>query len=555
MPGGVLPLGAALRAIAPVVVLAGVVTLLRIAYLMFFCPYTLIEDEAQYWVWSTRLDWSYSTKGPGVAGVIWLSTHLFGTNAEWAVRLPAAIAMGIAPIATALLAVDITRSPRAACYAGVALMIVPAYLAMALLMTIDGWLIACWAIAACAAHRAGVLRSTGWMLCFGVAVGVGILFKHTMALVVPGIVWWLWSWRRELRPRVGSLLLAGLVVVACCVPMVVWNAQHDWSTLRHFMGHLGLAGGDTSALVAQGGGGEKLGWHYSPLWTLTFLGSLLGLLGPVVVIGVVAGWKAWQRREPRNARWRGESFLLATSLPLLGFYLVVSQITEPEGNWPIAAGVGLSVLAGWRAQEAFARTPRPRRSWTRTIWSAAVLIGLVGGVGMLRLDWLERTVFLKHVVPVGRFTSADEMGRHAGRMLEQLRAETGQEPFLMAQHYGRASQLWYYTPGQPVTYCASSLVGGGRKTPWDYWRDTNLRMARPELVGRPALVVGASRADWAPYFDRVREFGALEGDHKLRKDGTPTRPAYLCEGFRGLVPPAITPPQPPPPPPPPPPQR
>lgn len=529
-PSSPLSLGATLRALWVVVAACALLTLLRVLYLAFACPYTLIEDEAQYWVWSTRLDWSYSTKGPGVAAVIWLSTQILQTHQEWAVRVPAAVAMGLAPLGTALLAFDVARSRVVAAFAAVAVVVVPAYLALALMMTIDAWLIACWAFAAFAAHRAAVRRSLGWMLAFGLVVGVGILFKHTMALVLPGIAWWLWSWRKELRPSIPGIVSAGAIVLLCCTPMVIWNAQQDWPTLRHFLGHLGLAGGDTRVAAPS----SLHGWRYSPLWSLTYLGSLIGMLGPIVVIGAVAGFKAWQRREPRADRWRGESFVIATSLPLLVFYLLVSQVTEPEGNWPIAAGVGLCVLGAWRATEAFALMPRPARSPTRFLWIAGIIIGVVGGVAMLRLDWLEKTVILKRIVPVGRFTSADEMGRHAGRLLEQLRAETGQEPFLMAQHYGRASQLWYYTPGQPITYCASSLVGGGRKTPWDYWKDTDLRRPRPELLGRPAVVVGATLADWTPYFARVREVGALEGDHKLRKDGTPTRPAFVCEGFLGF---------------------
>ena len=32
---------------------------LRLVYLLWFCPYELAADEAQYWDWSRRLDLSY----------------------------------------------------------------------------------------------------------------------------------------------------------------------------------------------------------------------------------------------------------------------------------------------------------------------------------------------------------------------------------------------------------------------------------------------------------------------------------------------------------------
>ena len=48
---------------------------MRMAYLAWACPYTLIEDEAQYWEWSRRIDWSYYSKGPGIAWAIGAAAH------------------------------------------------------------------------------------------------------------------------------------------------------------------------------------------------------------------------------------------------------------------------------------------------------------------------------------------------------------------------------------------------------------------------------------------------------------------------------------------------
>ncbi|MEO1718576.1 MAG: hypothetical protein AAFR76_15900, partial [Planctomycetota bacterium] len=53
--------------------------------LLFLSPYALVEDEAHYWEWALRLDWSYYSKGPGVAWSIWLATSLLG-NAEGVIR-------------------------------------------------------------------------------------------------------------------------------------------------------------------------------------------------------------------------------------------------------------------------------------------------------------------------------------------------------------------------------------------------------------------------------------------------------------------------------------
>src|SRR5580692_3480904 len=88
-----------------------VVTAARIAYLGWFCPLDLAQDEAHYWDWSRHLDWSYYSKGPLVAWLIRLSLELFGalslsaTGSEiLAVRLPAVFCGALLLIALYILA-------------------------------------------------------------------------------------------------------------------------------------------------------------------------------------------------------------------------------------------------------------------------------------------------------------------------------------------------------------------------------------------------------------------------------------------------------------------
>jgi len=57
---------------------------------VWLSPYELVADEAQYWEWSRHLEWSYHSKGPGIAWLVALATRTLG-NAEWAIRVPAAL--------------------------------------------------------------------------------------------------------------------------------------------------------------------------------------------------------------------------------------------------------------------------------------------------------------------------------------------------------------------------------------------------------------------------------------------------------------------------------
>jgi len=210
------------NALRPSLVLIAVVAILRVLYLAFLCPYTLIEDEAQYWVWSKMLDWSYYTKGPGVAWAIFASTSLFG-NGEWAVRLPSVIASAVGACSLSALAWDITRCKRTAFFTAIAFHCVPTFLALGLLMTIDGSLVACWALAAWASWRCWghdrrnherTRADVRWLLLLAATIGIGTLFKYTMLLFLPGLVAWLLIWRREISPIHPLSLLACLAVLA-----------------------------------------------------------------------------------------------------------------------------------------------------------------------------------------------------------------------------------------------------------------------------------------------------------------------------------------------------
>src|SRR5436190_10535007 len=74
----------------------------RLLYLFALCPYNLIEDEAHYWEWSRRLDWSFYSKGPGIALAIRAATELLGTS-EASIRTVAAVSSSIATMAVALM--------------------------------------------------------------------------------------------------------------------------------------------------------------------------------------------------------------------------------------------------------------------------------------------------------------------------------------------------------------------------------------------------------------------------------------------------------------------
>ncbi len=566
-----------------IVALAVALGVARVAYLGMFCPYTLVEDEAHYWEWARRLDWSYYSKGPGIALAIRAFTSLMG-DTEFAVRLPAAVASIVSALFVGLLAADVAGRRGSPCwrigfYGAAAFALAPVMQAVGLVSTIDGPCVACWAVACWAGWRA-MERGSRWAwVTLGAAVGVGFLFKYTILLLPPGLLAYalLRRWGEgEVSPaRTWGRWAAGgaLLTLAGLSPVLIWNMRHGWPTVLHLLGHLGLAAGDMPPPADPGRG-------WSPKWFFEFIGVQFGIVGPALVLacagaawGVWSWWEAALRLRRAGVSTRalpteeeleplsGMLYLVCCAAPVLAFYLVVALVAEAEGNWAMGAYVTLLPLAGWIAADhmreygqkllawrRFAAGDRPwsgilrRRPETpgQMLWHAAIVYGLVAGVGMLRLDLVQAGLAradaglarlgvrtsLAGVVPTGRFLNADEMGRNAAELAADLRVATGLEPFIVAQHYGRASQLAFYMPGRPTVYCASSRTGG-RRTQYDLWPETDLD--DPALLGRPAIVVGRDAAAWQQAFYGLSRLGPLRGDGKGE-----TRPAFVGVGFLGL---------------------
>jgi len=454
--------------------------LLRVVYLVWLCPYQLVADEAQYWDWSRRFEWSYCTKGPGVAWAIAASTALFG-NAEWAVRLPVAVAWAVAALAVGRLAAECSEGDGRLCWrAALAFALVPAYIAAGQLMTIDGPLIACWALALWAAWR---ITNSGdsWAAWWGLAaaLGVGFLFTYTMLLLVPGLaVFWLIArrrvgWDRTARAPALTALVVFLVVIS---PVFIWNHSHGWPTLVHLLRHVGVR-----EAVAAAAPGRP--WSYQPWWTLEMVLGQLGVIGPLFAL---AWWTVWRRPAAGDPQRLARLFLVWTAVPVFAFYLAVSLTTDIEANWPIAGSLSLVIIAA-QADRA--------RSW---LWRSAIVYGVAAWIGLSFPQWLARVPAAGELVPLHRITA----GRALAARVQAVRERLAPPPLLVAARYGDTALLAYYLPDRPRVFCARRALGGAA-TAYDYFADTDL--VDPALQGRDAVLIGGRAERWTASlrFDRL----------------------------------------------------
>jgi hypothetical protein len=472
----------------------------------------LAPDEAHYWEWSRRLDWSYYSKGPMVAYLIAASTRL-GAHSELFVRLPAVLlALGSGFLVYAV-GRQLFGSERVGFLSVVAVVGCPLFIVGSVLMTIDAPFVFFWALAlfSFVRVRAGH-RGHGWWLLLGVAVGCGFLSKYTMLLWFPCFVAYLLTSRTE-RTCVTTPGPYVALAVSCAVmlPVALWNAQHDWVSLRHVLGQAGLAD------------------HQITLSLRTFveyLGSQFGVVSPLLFCAATgamirSGWLGLRRMKDEHL------LLFAFSALPLGLFLLWSFTEKVEANWAAPGYLAAFVATGALWNDLLARASSRRRR----LLAALILLVLLPGLGTSAVAHFPDLLALvgldlpPRLDPTTRLEGWKELGTAVGSVRKSQQNETA----LLSDRYQIASELAFYVPGQPRVY---NVNLGRRMNQYDIWGGLG------ELVGRDVLFV--SDGDWeAPVPMRQ----ACASIHKIRVVEVFRRRGHAigafsifgCEQFRGLA--------------------
>jgi len=494
----------------------------HLIYLTHNCPIDLSGDEAQYWDWSRQLGLSYYSKGPLIAYIIRASCALFGNNMP-AVRLPALLLGTGTSIITYLLTLKLFHSDKLALGAVLLNHVVPLFIAGSLLMTIDAPLFFCWGLATyLAAIALFDNKKLPWPL-IGLVVGIGALAKYAMLLWLPiaGVAMLLDTQGRRLL-RTPSPWLACAFALVCLTPVVIWNAQHDWVTLRHVAHQTGATGGALS---------------HGDLFSL--LGSQIGVVGPTLAVLMFAAiFDVWQNRRtdhPENSRCL---FLAVIGLGFLFFNLLASLVAKAQVNWPAPTYFTLTILTAHFLAKKM-QSPATWRPW-RPWFYATILLGLLfmpfahGTITLLPL--FRHPTFLQHVVkdPHDADLLARLRGWHTlGDTVSDKLASLPPGAFVMCNDYQQTAEMAFYVHGQPKTYCAGPYLGN-RLSQYDMWPDRRLDRSSP-LVGHDAVYIGKG-GDFPP--EITAAFDAIEPrqDLDIIASGVKIQDfkIYLCHGFKGF---------------------
>jgi hypothetical protein len=407
----------------------------------------LVAEEAHYWEWSRRLDWGYYSKPPLIAWLIRLQTELGGNNA-FSVRIGAVfIALALAAL-TWRFAQQLGLTPRGAFFSLLTLSVVPLFAAGSVTMTTDTPLMIGWAGALSCLWAATVGGRPRFWFATGIALGLGLLSKYTMAFFVPGMVLFLAltptqrHWLR--RPHPYLMTLAGIAFLG---PTLWWTWSHGWVTFKHVAADAGVA----------------RGWRISPRETMEFLGSQIAVISPVI-FGILVAVTAGALRRGRRPLTEAERFLLCMAMPVFFAYLLKSLQDKVQGNWAAVAYYPWILFAVSRLDAWGEACARVGRAWRPRALAAAAL-----------LPAFALTYALKEPHALGgatlRFQPPVRQGdwRGLARAVDDMRTTMPrpEKTLIIAREYQTAAFLAFYMNDQPVVFQAPSA--SRRMTQYDLW--------------------------------------------------------------------------------------
>ena len=271
-----------------------------------------------------------------------------------------------------------------------------------------------------------------WPL-LGVAAGIGLETKYTLAVVLVLLIATFLVWRRDVL-RSWGFPLAVAIAAVLLVPNLVWEAGHGWTSVHWFLNPPPSGSDETR-----------------PQFIVNVI-LLTAVAFPVAVAGVVS---LVRDRALRPLGWTVVGTVVA--------YFVLggkSYYTLPVVMFALAAGA--IPLDRWLT-----------RRRLRVAGAVFVVVGLL--VLPITLPVLPLHTAVRHGVVKARGDYQSEVGWPAYVRLVERHA--GGADVIVADNYGEAGALELFGRGLPPVASA----------------DVTMRYWRPQVAGRQALVIGYSR--------------------------------------------------------------
>ncbi|MEP6938316.1 MAG: glycosyltransferase family 39 protein [Rudaea sp.] len=458
--------------------------------------YGFHRDELQTLSDARHLDWGFVAYPPLTAFLGRIELALFGTSLA-GLRFFPALAQSIVFVVAGLMARRLGGGRAAMLVAAFAVALAPVSLSASSLfmyVTFDYlWYVLVAYFVICRIES-GDAR---WWLAIGVAIGLGMMTKYTMAFFAAGVgAGVLFTpWRADLRSRWPWLAVA--IAVLIFVPHLVWQARHDFITLDFlkFIHARDVRIGRADGFYIDQINMISTNLFTLPIWLIGIGYACLGARGRYRII-------AWMALVP---------FAIIALAKGRGYY------TAPL--YPMLFALGAVVLERWLA----ARRSMAAR---RVGWSALALL------------LVAATVVVPIVTPLIPVNSAHwafangknhdfreqfgwpELAREVARIWSGLTPEERAHGGIWGSNYGEAGALELYGPALGLPPVISAVNSFWLRGP-------------PVAAPQTLIVVGADRKDLDAPCTTVELAGHTGNAAHVENEETQWHPdIFICRGVR-----------------------
>jgi 4-amino-4-deoxy-L-arabinose transferase-like glycosyltransferase len=404
-----------------------------------FGPFDLFTEEAQYWLWSQNLDWSYYSKPPMIAIFNYLSTSILG-NTELAIRGNAVLIGFLIAITMFKFTEYMFKDSKLAFYTTIFLIAFPTYTMGSVMFMTDGPLALFWMLTTFYFYKAAQEnKPIDWILT-GLFIGLGFLSKYNMYMFFGVALVYIYFYKKSLFTEKWAYIAVFISFLAI-IPVLIWNYQNDFVTFKHV--------GTLSGMKVE---------TYSISNTISYLGEYIGgqlaINGPFFILFFIGGFrlavkKGWDEKLV---------YLILPVVMAFTFFLIIAFKKRVEINWPVFGYATLPVLGAYYIHY-------------KGIWKKAVAPYVVTLILLAMLicppafDFIGLNIILPPKAdPSKRYVGYSTV---AGEINEILTTLENKEFFIFSDSYHSASEMAFYVKGNPQTYCINL---GRRMNQFDIWR-------------------------------------------------------------------------------------
>ena len=297
--------------------------LLRV-FAIISTPLELSADEAQYWLWSKKLNWGYFSKPPMIAWLIHVSNNIFG-DYDYSIRILAPVIHGINALVIFRLSQEINDNYFAHFLSSLIWLTLPIVGVGSFLMSTDTPLMLIWTTSLLVIVKAYNSDNLFLWNLAGLIAGLALYAKYAALYLPLGlIIFYIINFQNEKNIKLRGLFLFLMNFIIVSLPNVIWNYFNSFQTINHL---------SSNAVIDAP--------SYSLFGTFTFLIAQIAILGPILFIVFLL--TAYNIKKLNKL----SIFLLYFIFPVYILMFIQGFFSEANANWAASALPAITILCGY----------------------------------------------------------------------------------------------------------------------------------------------------------------------------------------------------------------